>query len=265
MDNLITSRENPKIKEYIRLRDKRQEREKSGLFVLEGRRIIFDAVGENVPLSAVYASEGFASRFPEEFETLLSRFPGRVFGVTGEVSRKLSETEEPQGLYAVAPRLDKKLYLDKIEAKGRFLVLNRLQDPGNVGTVLRTADAVGTDGVFLCGCCDVYNPKTVRSTMGSLFRVQFEAEIPYEEVISGLRAKNITVCAAVVDKTAKSLREYGFPDGAAVVIGNEGSGLSEEEAALCSERLTIKMSGNAESLNAATAAALFLWELCRGG
>ena len=262
MQSTITSRDNPKIKEYVRLRDSKSARAAEKKFILEGLRIVEDALRENAPLSAAFMTEDAAEKHGDTALRLQEKLADNFFVISGEVSKKLAETPSPQGVYVCAGILDKKLYLDKIESDGRFLILNRLQDPGNVGTILRTADAVGVSGVFLCGCCDIYNPKVVRSTMGSLFRLPIETKIPYEKLIPALKRRGIETCAAVVDKNAASLKEHVFFGGAAVVIGNEGSGLSESEALLCDKRLTIKMKGTIESLNAATAAALFLWELC---
>ena len=259
----IVSRDNPKIKMYTRLRDKKQSRADEGLFVLEGARIISDALKENVPLKTAFYTASAAERYPDTVSELISKIGSAAEEISEEVSQKLCDTSAPQGIYAVAPRLDKTPPLDKIVDGGKFLILNSLQDPGNVGTILRAADAVGISGVYLCDSCDIYNPKLVRSTMGSLFRVPLTDRLGYRDVIALFKASGIPVYASVVDKTAESLRGFSFPESCAAVIGNEGNGLSEEDAALCDGRITIKMSGTIESLNAAAAAAIFLWELCK--
>lgn len=147
---------------------------------------------------------------------------------------------------------------------GRYLVLDNLQDPGNVGTILRTADAVGVDGVVMCNnCCELYNPKTIRSAMGSVFRLDiYSADTLYE--VCGMFGKNgIKTCAAVVDSSAVSVTECDFSGDCAVVIGNEGNGLSAEDANVCDEKITIRMQGNINSLNAAMAGGIILWEMFR--
>ena len=260
---LIQSRENPKIKLYGRLRDKKSAREREGMFVIEGGRIISDALKENVTLISAFYTASARERYTNEVAELCSRLGDDAFEVTEEVSQKLAETIAPQGIYAIAQRLDKTPPLDKIVYGGKYLILNSLQDPGNVGTILRAADAVGISGVYLCNSCDIYNPKLVRSTMGSLFRVPLTDCLGYSDVLSLLKSAGISSYAAVVDKDASSLREFEFPESCAVVIGNEGSGLTHEDAMLCDGRITIKMSGTIESLNAASAATIFLWELTK--
>lgn len=259
----ILSRDNPRIKLYVRLRDKKSARESEGLFVLEGARIISDALKENIPLKSAFYTASARERYPEAVEKLRICLGDDALEISDDVSAKLGDTVAPQGIYAIASRLDKTPPLDKIVYGGKYLVLNSLQDPGNVGTILRAADAVGISGVYLCNSCDIYNPKLVRSTMGSLFRVPVTDQLSYVEVISLMRSSGIPAYASVVDKDAKSLREFIFPKSCAVVIGNEGNGLSKEDAELCDDRITIKMSGTIESLNAASAATIFLWELMK--
>lgn len=259
----ILSRDNPKIKLYTRLRDKKQARANEGLFVLEGARIIDDALREGVALNSAFYTSLALERYPETVSALISVLGDSAAKISEDISLKLGGTVAPQGVYAIASRLDKTPPLDKIVDGGKFLILNSLQDPGNVGTILRAADAVGISGVYLCNSCDIYNPKLVRSTMGSLFRVPLTDRLSYRETIDLFRSAGIPVYASVVDKDAESIRGFEFPESCAAVIGNEGSGLSKEDAALCDARITIKMSGTIESLNAAAAATIILWELCK--
>ena len=151
---------------------------------------------------------------------------------------------------------------DFVKCGGKYIVLNSLQDPLNIGTVIRTADALGINGVVLCKCCDLYNPKVVRGTMGSVFRIK-TIETDFEDIISEFEEKGITSFAAVVDKSSQSLVDCDFSNGCAVVIGNEGNGLSKEDIELCDEKFTIKMHGSIESFNASTAATIILWEMSR--
>ena len=260
---LIQSRDNQKIRDYIRLRDKKSAREEKRAFVLEGARLVGDALKESASLLSAYYTEKAAERFPEVVAGLCEKLGDSAYMISEDVSEKLCDTVAPQGIYAVASRLDKIPALDKIVYGGKFLVLDGLRDPGNIGTVLRTADAVGISGVFLCDCCDIYNPKVVRSAMGSLFRVGFTEAYSFSETVSMMKSAGVSVYAAVVDSDAESLRGFEFPPKSAVVIGNEGSGIPREDVLLCDKRITVRMSGTVESLNAATAAALFLWELTK--
>ncbi len=260
---VITSKDNPNIKEYIKLRDKSKYRREEGLFVLEGARIATDAVKENVELCYGFVTEEGEHKYPEAVSLLSKALGDKLYYISSSVASYISDTSAAQGIFIVAKRLDKPVSLYTINNGSKFVILNNLQDPGNVGTILRCADACGIDGVFLCGGCDLYNPKLVRSTMGSLFRLPISTEYDYYELLEMLSSKGVLTFASVIDKDANSIRQFGFPDNCAVVIGNEGNGLSKEESAACYDRITIKMNGNIDSLNAATAASIIMWELTK--
>ena len=184
-----------------------------------------------------------------------------MYQISEAVEKKIASSLTPQGIYAICKKLDKPLKLDKIENNGCFVALWNLQDPGNVGTIFRVADAMGLSGVILSeNCCDVYNMKTIRSAMGSLFRMPF--------LITGmsefLAERKLTSYAAVVDSDAEKLSDIKFENNSVVVIGNEGNGLSSEQVQSCDRRITIPMKGSAESLNAAMAATILIWEMAKG-
>lgn len=261
--NEITSRENPLIKEYILLRDKKKCRSEQKMFVLEGARIALDAVSEGVEMVYGFVTEEATGKYPESVDRLAAALGDRLYRIPELLADKLSDTKGSQGIFVCAKALDKNPMPDKIKDGAKFLILADLQDPGNVGTIIRVSDAVGIAGVYLCGCCDIYNPKTVRSTMGSMFRVPFECGMSFEDVIGLMCERGVTTYASVIDPSAQSLRETEFEPTCAVVIGNEGAGLSQSEIALCDKRITIKMKGNINSLNAASAAGIFLWELTK--
>ena len=129
--------------------------------------------------------------------------------------------------------------------------------------IIRTADALGLDGVIFSESCDIYNPKTVRATMGSIFRIPVYHEVSSDILFERLKEAEIPSYAAVVDDNAASVSDMTFDKGGAVFIGNEGNGLSEEIQGMCSKSITIKMTGNTESLNAAMAAGIIMWELMK--
>ena len=136
-----------------------------------------------------------------------------------------------------------------------------LQDPGNAGMIIRTADALGIDGIILSGSCDLYSPKVIRSTMGSIFRTNIMIENDAERLFSLLSSNGIKTSAAVIDKDAYDVTECSFEGRHAVFIGNEGNGLPAETARRCDSRITIPMHGSINSLNAAMAAGILMWEL----
>ncbi len=258
---LITSRDNPLIKEYIKLRDNKKYRNSEHKFVLEGARLSGDAAKSGVTLHNVFVTEQACEKYSETV-ALLSE-SSQIYQIPDKLAHDLEDTKTSQGIFSVAGVLDKNLSADKIKECGRFAILDGLQDPGNVGTILRVADAVGLDGVFLCNSCDIYNPKTIRSTMGSIFRVPFRDDLSFPEAVELLHDCGVTLYATVVDPDAESLREITFAGSSCAVIGNEGNGLSDADIALCDKRLTIRMNGTIESLNAATAAGIVLWEMTK--
>ena len=253
---LITSKENPNIKLYRKLSESKKFRREKGLFVLEGVRLISDAINEGAKLHSILVTE-------ECSEKLDMEAPGTEterYIISDGLKEKISDTGNSQGAFAICKMLDKPDFSATIKHGGRYILLHSVQDPGNLGTVIRTADAVGMDAVFLCGCCDLYNPKVVRSTMGSLFRLNV-SEVPFEEVFPLFGKNGVETYAAVIDGNAVSLTDCDFFGGAAVLIGNEGNGLPKEAAEMCGKKLTIKMRGNVNSLNAAMAAGIIMWEL----
>ena len=155
------------------------------------------------------------------------------------------------------------------KAEGRFdedsphIVLHHPSDSGNLGTILRTADALGLDGVIYSASCDIYSPKVVRATMGSLFRVPLCCVPDIAPVLEACRCAGVETCAAVVSGAAELVGQCRFSGGTAIVIGNEGNGLPETVADACDRRVTIPMHGTIESLNAAMAAGIILWEVQR--
>ena len=258
----ITSKDNPNIKLYVKLAGGKKYRKENGMFTLEGVRLVEDAVKENAELHSVFVTESYVKKLAQQGEAV--DFPGsvRVFEIADEIGSKMSSTDSAQGIFAICKCLEKPSFSDTVKNGGRYLLLHSIQDPGNLGTIIRTADAVGVDAVFLADCCDLYNPKVVRSTMGSLFRLNV-SEINFEDDFTLFAERGLPSFAAVIDSDAVSLTECDFSKGGVILIGNEGNGLPREVSNICTERLTIKMQGNVNSLNAAMAAGIIMWELVK--
>lgn len=259
---LITSKDNPNIKLFRKINESKKHRRETGLFTLEGIRLISDAIKENAELHSVFVTEGFAEKLDKQGEAL--NFPSgtSLYTITDELGKSISDTSSAQGIFAVCGFIAKPHFSEIVKQGGKYLLLCNLQDPGNLGTIIRTADAVGLDGVFLSDCCDLYNPKAIRSTMGSLFRLNV-SEVDFEEIFPLFEQRGVPSYAAVIDRDAVSLTECDFSGGGVVLIGNEGNGLPENIAEACSKKITIKMNGNINSLNAAMAAGIIMWELTK--
>lgn len=278
---MITSLNNGRIKHAIQLKEKSRTRNEEGLFVAEGLKMF-----EEAPLSKIreiYCREDVWQKMEESYKKApLDKLSGIyekimtcekqgivVETVSEEVFRKLSDTQTPQGLFFLMekmtydlPGLLKKAG-ERKEQEGKrplFLILEDVQDPGNLGTMIRTGEGAGVDGILMSkGTADIYNPKTIRSTMGSLYRVPFLYTGDLKLTIEQLKKAGICVYAAHL-KGTKSYREPDYAGGAAFLIGNEGNGLKEETAALADEYIRIPMQGKLESLNAAVAAALLMYQ-----
>ena len=253
----IESRDNKWVKRLNGLKIKKN-RDKEGVFVAEGLRFISE-IPVHWEVEAYVVSESFAAENPLS----LYEKKAEVLCLPDGLFASVCDTENPQGILAVC----KKLNWDAdavFRKKAPFLILaEELNDPGNLGTVIRTADACGADGVFLSkGSVDLYNPKVLRSTMGSLFHVPVFQNISLEELSATLRDKEIPLYAAHL---RGEVYPYGLKlrDACAFLIGNEARGLSEKAADLCDRWVKIPMPGQAESLNASIAAGVLMYEVVR--
>ncbi|MBQ9459137.1 MAG: RNA methyltransferase [Oscillospiraceae bacterium] len=248
----ITSRHNALLTHLRKLASSRAYREDCGEYLGDGVKLLEEAVRSGAPLKTVLLSENTAlPALPEGV---------RAARVSDELMRSVSPAETPQGALFTAsytrPALPRRL------DGTRYLVLDGVQDPGNVGTILRTADAFECDGIFLVNACaDLYNPKTVRATMGAIFRARVWT-CAAAELSELLRASGLPLYGAALRGDTVSLRDVKLSR-AAVAVGSEGRGLSGEMLDLCAGTVRIPMSARCESLNAAIAAAVLLWEAYR--
>ncbi len=254
---MITSTSNPKIKNLVQLQKKRKLREEQGIFIVEGIRM-FREIPRKL-IKEIYASESFYNKNREVFANI----DKRVELLADVVFQKVSETKTPQGILCVVKR---KTYAldDMLEHKNaQLLVLDGLQDPGNVGTIIRTGEAAGVTGVILSkDTADLYQAKTIRSTMGSIFRVPCVYVEDVLDTIETMKIHEIITFAAHLDGK-KWYNEEEYKGKIAFLIGNEGNGLREEVAQGADTWIRIPMEGEVESLNAAVAATVLMYEAYR--
>lgn len=258
---MITSTSNAKIKRIVQLRKKKKARDAEGVFLVEGIRM-FREIPEKL-LQEIYISESCEEKEGKEIRRRASACGIRPELVSDGVFSHLSDTQTPQGILCVVRQLSYSLEEVADAPCPHMLVLDRLQDPGNVGTILRTAEGAGVTGILLDGeCADIYNPKTIRSTMGSIFRMPFYYIQDLEEGIRYLKKRGIcTYAAHLKGKRAYDEEDYRKP--CAFLIGNEGNGLRPEIADLADTYIRIPMAGEVESLNAAIASAVLMFEAGR--
>lgn len=244
----ITSRRNPLFQTIRKLNSSNAFRRQQGLFLCEGPKLLAEAVKWGVPVEFAVKVPGF---------DLPQGLSCRVVETPYDVLASITDTVTPQSV-VFACRLPDTALPERLE-KGRYLVLDGVQDPGNIGTVWRTADAFGASGVLLTGPCgEPFAPKAVRSSMGACFRLPvWRGE--RREVAGLMDRSGVPLYATALREDTEDVREADLT-GAAVVIGSEGRGISEEMLSLCQKALKIPMEDKCESLNAAAAAAVVLWE-----
>ena len=252
MTERITSRRNPLLEQVRRL-DTAALRRKAGVFLCDSPKLVGEAVQHGVSVRCVIAADGVA--FPEGLPENVRRVT-----VPADVMASVSPMPTPQGMLALCALPD--MAAPARLSPGRYVVLDGVQDPGNVGAVLRTADAFGCTGALLLpGCADPYGPKTLRAAMGAVFRLPLYTvgleDLPRLLADAGLPLYGTALRHDTVDVRQRDLRRC------ALVIGSEGRGVSAEVLALCRETLRIPMSPHCESLNAAAAATVLLWEAYR--
>lgn len=254
---MITATSNKRIKWLVSLSEKAKERKKEQVFLVEGTKMFEEADEEFV--REVYVSESYIEK--NGISEKLRRIGYEA--VSDEVFKKISDTKAPQGILCVMNQY--KYTLEGLLKKENpvLVLLEDIQDPGNLGTILRTGEGAGIDGVIMTkDTVDIYNPKTIRATMGSVYRMPFLYVDSLEEVIKVLQKKGIVVYAAHLDGQ-EYYDSFDFTKGSAFLIGNEGNGLKKETADLADAYLKIPMEGRVESLNAAIATSLLMYETYR--
>lgn len=258
---MITSSSNTKIKQIIQWQTKAKERRNAGIFLTEGFKMFEEAPAEQI--REIYLSHGVLERAmtEERYAGKLEKIGYEV--VVDELFRKMSDTQTPQGILCVVDRPQYTLEELLQTERPLLMVLENLQDPGNLGTILRTGEGAGITGVIMSrDTVDLFNPKTIRATMGSVFRVPFIYVETLSAAMEKMRARGIhTYAAHLAGK--RYYDSFSFAEPTAFLIGNEGNGLSPELAELAEAYLKIPMEGRVESLNAAIAASLLMYEAHR--
>ena len=248
---LITSASNTLIKHIKKLQTKKSYRYECGEFVIEGLRQVFDA---EKSVKLVLVSEDFAAALPS--------FPCPVETVSHGLICSLSETKNPQGILAVA-QMNTTTEKDILKENGLYVFCDGVADPGNMGTIIRTADSAGCDGVILGpDCVDLYNPKVVRSTMSSLFNVPICISDDSIKTLEFFKSNGVKI-TATTPHNEKIIYDEDFKQSVVIILGNEANGVSDELLTMADSCVKIPMFGHSESLNVATAGAVLIYEAVR--
>ena len=254
---MITAKENPLIKETAKLISAAKARRKSGRFAAEGLRLCRDAVLSGARIVCFMHTPSAAEKYPQEVSRISSASE-RTEVISEALMKKLSDTETPQGFLCIIST-DMSGTLTALEPGAKYVGLENIQDPSNLGTILRTAEALGADGVILSpDCCDIFSPKVVRGSMGAVFRLPFMISRDLAATLRDAAGKGIASYGST-PRDADDIQDKDFSGGGIMLIGNEGSGLRKETLEICSCRVKINMKGRAESLNASAAAAILMY------
>ncbi len=248
MTERITARKNPLLQQVRRLLTSRKERQESGLFVADGTKLLKEAIAHWNGLDTVILSDGVEVEIPEGV---------RLVRVPEDVMASVSPMQTPQGALFLCRLPEEKVF----DPKPGMLLLDGIQDPGNLGTILRTANALEIPVALLEGCADPYNHKTVRASMGAVFRTP-PVMTTWEEAKSACREANIPVAVTALSPVAQDIRKAA-PENMIVVIGSEGQGVRQEILTSADKQLIIPMNADCESLNAAIAAAIVMWQMTK--
>jgi len=261
MKEIISSSSNSNVK-YVKSLQMKKSRDEYGKFLIEGEKLFVEALDYKVPISMVLISQSYTeSSKHQEYAAVLSERNIPLCYADDKVFKGVCETDTPQGIIAVAAKLE--YDIDSIISKDKLslILLHELRDPGNVGTIIRTADACGLNAVVISkGSADLYNGKTIRATMGSLFHIPVIQGIDTAEIIVKLKQNGVVTIGADPHSSISCI-ELPYHSKSAIIIGNESHGISSGIKDMLDINATIPMPGRAESLNAGIAASILMYEL----
>lgn len=257
---MISSTSNSQIKNLIQLQKKSKARNEQGAFVIEGIKM-FEESRDGGYLIKAYVSESFYQEKMNEEPRYFEGFSHEI--VLDSVLKEAADTLTPQGIMAIVKKPEYNFERMISDTNANLVLLEDLRDPGNLGTIVRTAEGAGVTGIILSKTSvDMYNPKVIRSTMGAIYRMPFIYVDDFTEAINQIKKRSVKIYAAHLSAT-KNYDEVDFIDKTAILIGNEANGLSDEISNLADKYIKIPMEGNVESLNAAIAAAILMYEVYR--
>lgn len=255
VNKFITSTQNPLIKQIQLMQTKKSARKKENSFVIEGIKSV-NEIPEQCEIKYLIMSE----HIDQESITVTGK---DQIVVPEDVYKHISDTKTPQGAMAIAEMTHRELDTIVPKENGFYMILENVQDPGNLGTIIRTAYGFGVDAIFMTkGSVDLYNPKTIRSTMGAVFHIPIVMDYSIEEYVEWMSKNNIRLFATDLEGS-KPLAECQFTESVAIVIGNEANGISDTLRACATNKVRIPMPGGLESLNASIAASICMYEVMR--
>ncbi len=255
----ITGKNNDLIKDIKKLLSSSRERKEKNAFVLEGVRLVFDVLNSAVKVKAFFVTNTVLEKYPSQCDKMINSADNSYL-ISDETAGRISDTKTAQGIFAVCEMKSQNF---SIYNDSRYIALDNVQDPGNLGTIVRTAEALGIDGIIIFCGCDIYNPKVLRASMGSILRMNIIQTDSLPDTIRSMKNNGMKIYATSPDSCAKSITAVDFSHGCVCVIGNEANGVSDEVMKCCDDLITIRMLGKSESLNVSAAAAIIIWEMLK--
>ncbi len=254
----ISTKRNENIKNIVKLTRCAKHRNKQNMFVAEGLRLCKELVNNNIKILSVFFTLDLLEKQRKETKMILDTCD-KVYQIDSNIMKYISDTKSPQGIICLC---EKPLYSNELLDK--ILILEKIQDPGNMGTILRTAKAMCIDNIVLSkDCCDPFSPKVLRSCMGGIFSANIHLDVDIYQFVDKLNFLGYDTYASVVDKNSTKIQDIKFSRKSAVLIGNEGNGLTQKAISLCKYSFTLPMDEHSESLNAAIAAGIIIWEMSK--
>jgi TrmH family RNA methyltransferase len=256
LDN-ITSKNNQLIKDTKKLLTSSRARQDSFAFVLEGARLCFDVLNSVYRVKTFFITQSAYDKYSDKADKIIA-IADSSYLISDDVAKKLSDTTATQGIFAVC-----QMQNDSQTIIGsKIIALDNVQDPSNVGAIIRTAEALGIDCIITYNCCDIYNSKTLRASMGSILRMNIVDTDNLEDTLLSLKS-NYNIYSTVPDSSASKITDIDFSNNSICVIGNEANGVEDNIKNISNSLITIPMLGRAESLNASVAASITMWEMLR--
>lgn len=256
----ITGKDNPRIVSAGKLRQKKY-RDETGLFIISGKKLAEEAIICRADVKEIFVSDGFLNKEAAFAAKLQAAYDSAaVFSIPDGLNKKLTDEDSPEGVFCVC----EKPVPAKPRKDGFILVCDRVSDPGNIGTVIRSARAFGAHVILSSDCADPYSPKVLRAAMGAVFSGCTSFTDDVIKTVSDLQADGYKVYAAALHKKAAALSQTDLHGRCAVIVGNEGSGLADDVISACDSALMIEMEQTSESLNAAVAASVIMYRAYKG-
>jgi TrmH family RNA methyltransferase len=254
----ITSKNNSIIKDTKKLFTSSKARRDNSLFALEGARLCFDVLNSFYKVKTLLVSERVIQKYSDKVQAL-ENMADESYIITEELAQKLSQTSTPQGIFVICKMQENKNEI----SNGKYVILDNVQDPSNVGAIIRTAEALGITGIITYNCCDVYNSKALRASMGSILRMSIIDVENLHNTIYEMQNNDFMIYSTVPLNDAQNIKDIDFKRNVACVIGNEANGVEQSILDISNGLITIPMLGRAESLNASVAGSITMWEMMR--